>query len=58
MAFLVSFMKCGKVQDENLSRKGNYLLTLACMEKIRKECHEKDIIYNEQEYLGNDRYRF
>lgn len=47
-----------KVFKDPLSRKGNYLLTLACMEKIRKDCCEKDVIYNEQEYLGSDRYRF
>lgn len=47
-----------KVFKDPLSRKGNYLLTLACMENFRKECHEKDVIYNEQEYLGNDRYKF
>lgn len=46
-----------KVFKDPLSRKGNYLLTLAVMEGMRKECYEKGIYYNEKEYLGNSRYR-
>ena len=46
-----------KVFKDPLSGKGNYLLTLALMENFRKECHEKNIVYNEKEYLGNERYK-
>ena len=46
-----------KVFRDPLSRKGNYLLTIATVEKIRKVCHEKGIIYNERDYLGNERYK-
>ena len=46
-----------KVFKDPLSRKGNYLLTLALMENFRKECYEKNVVYNEKQYLGNDRYK-
>lgn len=46
-----------KVFKDPLSRKGNYLLTLAHMENFRKECYEKNIVYNEWEYFGNDKYK-
>lgn len=46
-----------KVFKDPLSRKGNYLLTIAIMESIRKECYEKETDYNEKEYLGDTRYR-
>lgn len=46
-----------KVFRDPLSRKGNYLLTIAIMESIRKECYEKGTEYNEKKYLGDERYR-
>lgn len=46
-----------KVFRDPLSRKGNYLLTIATMESIRKECYEKGTDYNEKECLGDTRYR-
>lgn len=46
-----------KVFRDPLSRKGNYLLTLAIMEGIRKECYEKGINYDEKELLGDRKYR-
>lgn len=47
-----------KVFKDPLSRKGNYLLTLAFVENMRKECQEKKTVYNEQKYLGNDKYKW
>ena len=46
-----------KVFRDPLSRKGNYLLTIAIIESIRKECYEKGTDYDEKEYLGDRRYR-
>ena len=46
-----------KVFRDPLSRKGNYLLTIAIVESIRKECVSKKKVYNEQDYLGKDRYK-
>lgn len=40
-----------KVFKDPLSRKENYLLTFAQMENFRKECYEKNVVYNEQEYF-------
>ena len=46
-----------KVFRDPLSRKGNYLLTIAIVEKIREECRDKDIVYDEKNYLGEDKYK-
>lgn len=46
-----------KVFRDPLSRKGNYLLTIAIIESIRKECYEKGTEYNEKKYLGDERYK-
>lgn len=37
-----------KVFRDPLSRKGNYLLTIAIIESICKECYEKGTEYNEK----------
>lgn len=39
-----------------LSRRGNYVLTLAVIKKIREECYENNIVYNVRECLGNEKY--
>lgn len=46
-----------KVFRDPLSRKGNYLLTIAIIESIRKECYEKGADYDEKEYMGDRKYR-
>lgn len=46
-----------KVFKNPLSKTGNYLLTIAIMEEIRKECYEKGIIYNERKILGIEKYK-
>lgn len=46
-----------KVFKDPLSQKGNYLLTLAIMEDFRRKCHEKGMDYNEQEFLGSEKYK-
>lgn len=46
-----------KLFKDPLSVKGNYLLTIAIIENIRKECREKHLIYNEKEYFGDDMYK-
>lgn len=46
-----------KIFKDPLSPKGNYLLTIAIMEDFRRECYEKGMIYNEQEFLGSERYK-
>ena len=40
-----------------LSRNGNYLLTISVVEDIRKECKNSRIIYDEQAYLGEKKYK-
>lgn len=46
-----------KVFKDPLSRNGNYLLTLSCLEKIRREYKEKREEYNEEYYFGVEKYR-
>lgn len=46
-----------KVFKDPLSRNGNYLLTISVVEDIRKECKNSRIIYDEQAYLGEKKYK-
>ena len=50
--------KCSwKVFRNPMSRNGNYLLTITIVENIRKECRDKKKVYDERDYLGEDRYK-
>lgn len=39
-----------------LSRRGNYILSLSVMEKMRKACLENDMRYNEKQYFGEEKF--
>jgi len=43
-----------KVYKDPLSKKGNYLLTLAITENIRKDCYDKKSVYDEQKYFKKE----
>lgn len=46
-----------KLFKDPLSKKGNYLLTIAIIETVRKECRKKNFTYNAIEYLGEEMYK-
>lgn len=46
-----------KLFKDPLSKKGNYLLTIAIIETVREECRKKIFMYNEREYFGEEIYK-
>lgn len=46
-----------KLFKDPLSRKGNYLISIAELEEMRKQCYLGIITYNEKDYFGIEEFK-